>query len=219
MLRVIRFLRISMLNLSIILVVTGCFQSSNVTRQTDQEEALASAEARIGSVESNIENLNRQITENQAYIDLLTKEYQNFYFDICTEVESKWCSTELQYFDPRTIHVGEKLFDMTVSSISVGEYDPGSYIVSLEGDVEATGQYTFVKDGYQGDHYTFETETVGNQVCKLSFSLADEDLGTAGVMEQFNSNNGFATVKISKMTLMRLPHKPGQNVAIVDSIR
>ena len=168
------------------------------------------------------EKLKAQLAEAQSndnYLKQLTDEYQYFYFDICTEVEnSNWCSSDLKYFDPRKIKAGDKLFDMMIKSVSVGEFGPGSYIVEFEGETQITGHYTFVRDNYMGDHFKFETETVGNQKCKISFVLGDGTIEQNEVLQQFKSNEGSAIIQIKEMTLMYLPQKPGVNSAIIDRV-
>lgn len=237
MIRRLRSLSIVIFLLVIFLLITGCFKSNEGNNERTQEtndtlnklqaqlksikEELRLSETHITSLELENEKLKEKFIQAENhnvsldnYVKQLSDEYQNVYFDICTEVEHSWCSRELKYFDPRLINVGEKLFGMMISSISVGEFDPGSYIVSLSGSTTVTGNYTLMKDDVErGDYYRFETTKINGQDRNLVFSIGLKPIEYKSLLETFKDDKGNASIIIQSLTLMRLPHKPGYNSA------
>lgn len=236
-----KLLKVLIFILSLVIIV-GCFnseisnsdsQSPNNSTNTSLEEVdeiqrelnttknqLSIAESKVISLEldnqelkQQIENEKTQVESLENYITWLTDEYQHVYFDFCTKVKHMLCSNELLYFDPREIKVDDILFGMSVTSISVGQQDPTSYWIELIGDIEVTGKYTFVEDDYMGDYILFETEKLNKGNYNLSLRLEGKE-----TINLFSAKQGLATINISKMILMRLPHKPGYNSAKLESI-
>lgn len=183
-------------------------------KDTLSDKRLTSLDLENRELKESLIELRRENTSFESYIKQLSEEYQNVYFDICTEVDHSWCPTELRYFDPRELEIGDELFGMKVSSVSIGEFDPGSYIVSLNGNVPVLGNYEYLDDDVElGGHYRFETTSIDYQKITIKLAIGLDPNERAYLKKTLKGSTGTAEIIIENLTLIRLPHKPGYNSA------